>query len=136
MAVTPDLEVESLGQRVYDGDSNSVKTTGDLVALVVEFAAGVKLREDDFGRRLAARMTIDGNAATVIDDGDGIVDVNRDVYLVAESCEGFVDRVVDDFVHDVMQAWRARRADVHGRSFSDGLKALEDLDLVGTVIID
>ena len=41
---------------------------------------------------------------------------------------GLVDRVVDDFPDEVMQAALIGRADVHARPATNGLQALEDLD--------
>ena len=108
----------------------------NLVAVVVELAAGVKHRQHDFGRRLAARVLIDRNAAAVVDDGDRTVDVNRDVDLVAEARQRLVDRVVDDFVDEMVQAGRPGRADVHRRPLADGLEAFENLDLVGGILGD
>src|SRR5437016_11387938 len=46
---------------------------------------------------------IDGNAAAVVDHGNRIVEVNGDFDLVSETGERFVDRVVHDFVHKMMQ---------------------------------
>jgi hypothetical protein len=42
---------------------------------------------------------------------------------------GLVDRVVDDFPHQVMQAGAADAADVHARALADGLEPLEDGDV-------
>ena len=78
---------------------------------------------------------VDRNAAAVVDDRDRAVDVNRDVDLIAEAGQRFVDRVVDDFVDEVMQPRRPGRADVHRRALADRLEALEDLDLVGAVVV-
>ena len=47
--------------------------------------------------------------------------------------EGLVDGVVDDLVDEVMEAARARRADVHARPQPDGLEALENGDVFGGV---
>ena len=82
-----------------------METAGDLVGAVffVELAAGVEHRQHDFGGGLAALVHVDGNAAAVVDDGDGVVDVERDVDLGRVSGERFVDRVVDDLVDEVMQ---------------------------------
>ena len=55
LAVAPDLEVERLGQRVDHRDADAVQAAGDLVAVVVELAAGVQHGQHDLGRRLAAR---------------------------------------------------------------------------------
>ena len=92
-------------------------------------------REDNFGGRPSARVLIDGNAAAVIDDGDRVVDVQRDVDLVAEPGQCFVYGVVDDLVDKVVQTGCACRPDVHRRSLADGFKALEDFDLVRAVIV-
>ena len=48
---------------------------------------------------------------------------------VAEAGERLVDRVVDDFVDEMMQARPAGRPDVHGRALADGLEAFETLIL-------
>ena len=134
LAVAPDFEVELLRQRVDDRHADAVQTARHLVAVVVELAAGVQHGEHDFGRRPAAGVLIGGNAAAVVDDRDRSVDVDRDVDLIAEAREGFVDGVVDDFVDEMMQPGRPGRADVHGRPLPHGLEAFEDFDFVGAVI--
>ncbi len=80
-------------------------------------------------------MQVDGDAAAVVDDRDRAVDVERDVDLIAEAGERLVDRVVDDLVDEMVQPRRAGRADVHRRPLAHGLEALEDLDLVGAVVV-
>ena len=105
-----------------------------LVAVVVELAAGVEHRQHDFGGRLAALVLIDRDAAAVVDDGHRAVDVDRDVDLIAEAGQRLVDRVVDDFVDEMMQPRRSGRADVHGRPLADRFEPLENLDLVGAVV--
>ena len=112
-----------------------MQSARDLVAVVVELASGMKDGEDDLRGRLAAGMAIDGNAATVVDDGDRAVDVNRDVDLVAVSGQRLVDRVVDDLVDQMVQPGRTGRPDVHGRALPHGLQPFENLDLVGAVVI-
>ena len=135
LAVAPDFEVEVLRQRVDDRHADAVQAAGHLVAVVVELAAGVQHGQHDFGRRLAALVEIDRNAAAVVDDRDRAVDVNRDVDLIAEAGQRLVDRVVDDFVDEVMQAGRTGRADVHRGPLADGFETLENLDLVGAVVV-
>src|SRR5205814_1521019 len=48
---------------------------------------------------------------------------------VAEDGERLVDGVVDDLVYQMMQAVRARVADVHGGTLAHRLEAFEDLDV-------
>ena len=136
LAVAPDLEIERLRQRVHDRHADAVQAARHLVAVVVELAAGVQHGQHDFRGRLAAGVLIDGNAAAVVDDGDRIVDVERDVHLVAVAGERLVDRVVDDLVDQVMESRRTGRADVHRGTLAHGLETLEDLDLVRAVVVD
>jgi hypothetical protein len=73
--------------------------------------------------------------APVVDNGDGVVDVQRDIHLIAEAGERFVDRVVDDFVDEMVQTRRAGGSDVHGGPLAHRLEPLEDLDFVGAVVV-
>ena len=70
-------------------------------------------------------MAIDRNAAAVVDDGDGIVFVNGDVYFVRVAGHRFVDGVVHDFPDEVMQTHFAGRADVHRGTQAHGFKSAE-----------
>ena len=81
-------------------------------------------------------MPIDGNATAVVDHRNGVVDVDRDVDLIAEASQRFVDRVVHDLVNEMVQTGGARRPDVHGGPFPNGLEAFENLDLVRAVVVD
>ena len=60
--------------------------------------------------------------------------MDRHVDVVAVAGECLIDGVVDDLVDEVVQAALARAADVHARAHADSLEALEDLDLLGTVV--
>ena len=64
-----------------------------------------------------------------------MVDVKRDIDLVAVPRQGFIDRVVDDLVDEVVQAGSAGRADVHRGTLADRLEAFENLDLVRAVVV-
>ena len=105
-SVTPDFEFEVFAQGVHAGDADAVQTAGNLVGRRIEFSAGVQLGHHDLRGRdfLAIDVhVVDGNAAAVVDDSDGVVDVDGDVDLVGVSGERFVDRVVDDFVDQMVQ---------------------------------
>ena len=60
--------------------------------------------------------------------------MNRDVDFGTEAGQRFIDRVVDDFVDEMMQSGRPSRADVHRRTLADRFKAFEDLDAVCAVV--
>ena len=77
---------------------------------------------------------VDGNAAAVVDHGDGVVDVNGDFDLVGMAGERFVDGVVHDFVDQVVQSHLAGRADVHRGTLAHGFHAAENFDGIGVVV--
>ena len=114
-----------------------MQSAGNFVAVGIELAAGVQLGHHDLrgGNLLAFDVhVVHGNAAAVVDDRDRIVDVNRDLDLVGVSGQRFVDRVVDDFVDQVVQSHLAGRADVHRRTQADGFHAFQNFDGIGGVI--
>ncbi len=138
VAVAPDLDVELLRERVNAADADAVQAAGDFVGGGVEFAAGMKLGEHhlDGGHHLAVGQGhhVDGNAAAVIDDGDGVVDVNDDIDFFGVAGQRLVDGVVHHLIDQVMQAHLAGRADVHGRTEANCLKAFKDLDIFAGVV--
>ena len=135
-AVAADLYDHALGQGVDDGDAHAVQAARDLVGRVIELTAGVQNRHDDLERRdLFDRMLVDGDAAPVIDDRDGVVGVDRHLDLGAETGHGLVDGVVNDLPHQVMQTAGARRADIHARALTNGLETFENLNLAAIVIV-
>ena len=78
-------------------------------------------------------LVVHGNAAAVVDDGDGVVDVDGDVDAGGVAAERLVDRVVDDLIDQVMQTHLAGRADVHGGTQPDRRQTFEDGDVLGRV---
>lgn len=48
-------------------------------------------------------MHIDRNASTVIDNGDRVILIDRDIDMSGESGQRLIDRVVDNFIDQMMQ---------------------------------
>ena len=96
----------------------------------------MQLGHDDLGRGNAfALVDVDGNAAAVVAHGDGIVGIEHDVDARGVACQRFVDRVVDDLVHHVVQARAVIGvADIHARTLADGIEPLEHADRFRPVI--
>jgi len=140
LAVLPHRQAQPLAERVHTAHAHAVQAAGDLVAVLVELAAGVQLSERDLGGRalglvLVVELDAGGNAAAVVDDGNAVVGVDGDDDVVAHAGQRFVDGVVDDLEHHVMQAGAVLGvADVHAGAFAHGLQAFEDLDGVGAVV--
>ncbi len=135
-AVAPYLDVQLLTERVDATDADAVQAAGDLVVGGVELAARVQLGQHhlDGGHLLAVGdHVVDRNAAAVVDDGDGVVDVDGDVDARGVSGQRLVHRVVHHLVDQVVQAQLAGRADVHGGTQAYGGEAFEHGDIFGGV---
>ena len=104
-----------------------MQATGHLVGGIFELAARMQNGEHHFSRGPTIRHRIDRDAAAVVDDGDRVIDVDRDVDLVAKAGERFVDRVVDDLVDEMMESRRAGRPHEHRRPLPHGLELLDTL---------
>jgi hypothetical protein len=64
----------------------------------------VELRHHHFCRRLSFLLHfVDRNAAAVIDHGDRVIEMDRHLNRVAIAGQGFVDRVIDNLVYQVMK---------------------------------
>ena len=132
-AVAVHLELELHRERVDDRHADAVQAAGDLVAVAAELPARVQRGEDDLGGGLAPGVRVDRDAAPVVGDATAAVGEDRDVDARGLAGHRLVDRVVDDLVHEVVQARRTRRADVHARALTDGLQPLEDGDVLRRV---
>ena len=85
------------------------------------------------GRHSFGRVHVYRDPATVVGDGDAVVDVDLDVDLVAVAGQRLVDGVVDDFEDQVVEPTLGGIADVHARAFAHGREALEHLDVAGRI---
>ena len=133
LAVAVDIRLEALAQRIDDREAHAMETAGDLVAATTELAAGVEHGEHNLERAAAVLLFVDGNAATVVLDGNAAVEVKRHQDLRAVAGQRFVDGVVDQLPDQVVEALVVGRPDVHARTPPDRFEAFEDLNLLGGV---
>ena len=83
--VAPDFEIEFFTERVDAAHADAVQSSGNLVGVAVELAAGVQGGHDDLrgGNFFAVDIhVVDGNAAPVVDYGNGVVEVDGDIDFV------------------------------------------------------
>ena len=130
-----DRQVEHIGQRIDDRHANAMQTAGDFVGAVIELTAGMQHGHDDLGCRASLfGMDVDGNAATVVAHGDGLIRVDDDLHLRAMTGERLVDGVVDDFKNHVVQTGAVIGiSDVHAGALAHRVKPLQNLDFAGVV---
>ena len=134
LPVPSNADLERLAQTVDDGETDAVEAARDAVHLVFELAAGVHPRQHEFDTGNAVfRVEVDRNPPAVVGDGHAPVLIQRDLDFLTKAGHGFVDRIVDDFMDEVVQAPVVDRPDIHRGPLSDRLEALQNLDLLGVV---
>ncbi len=74
-------------------------------------------------------MDIDRDTATIILNGYAAVCVNGDDNLVARPSQGFIDRVIDNFVNQVVERFEISPADIHTWAAAYGLQSFQYLDI-------
>ena len=72
-AAAPDFYFHFFAQRVNTRNTNAMQTTGNLVATVAEFTAGMQNSHDDFNRRFSYFVHINRNTAAIISDSYAVV---------------------------------------------------------------
>ncbi len=137
LAVAPDVQVEMLGQRVYDRRADPVQATRDLVGVLVELPAGMELGEDHVGGRDALFLVdVDRHAAAIVAHRDRAVAMQDDFESVAVARQRLVDRIVDDLVDHVVQAGAVVGvADIHARTLAHRVQPAQHLDRIGAVVL-
>ena len=76
----------------------------------------------------------DGDAAAVVGHGDRAVEVDGHLDDLGEAGHHFVDRVVDDLGHQVVQPADVAIADVHARPLADVLQVAHVAHLADFVL--
>ena len=107
LAVAPDRQFQCRGQGIDAGNADTMQTSGYLVGILVEFAAGMQFGHDDFGctalrRVLVVEFDACRNATAVIDDRNGIVGMQRDMDFGTVPGQRFVDGIVQNLENEMM----------------------------------
>jgi hypothetical protein len=81
-----------------------VQTTGYCVATAAEFSTGVKNGKHNFNRWFFLnRVHIHWDSAAVVSYFDPALGGYKDVNVITVASESFVDRVVNDFINQVVK---------------------------------
>ena len=98
-----------------------MQTTADLIRAFVKLAASVQNGHYYLqGRLVQLLVLINRDASTVVLYGNALVFVDGYFNMCTVTCHGLVDRVVDGFVHQVVKAFFADVANVHGGALANG----------------
>ena len=135
-AVAAHVHLDARGERVHHRHAHAVQATGHLVSFAAELAAGVQDGQNDLDRGdLLFRMLVHRDAAAIVGDGDGVVGMDPYLDLVAIAGKRLVDGVVHHLVHQVVQAARPGRADVHAGALAHRFQPFEYLDVRTIVMV-
>ena len=128
------FDFHPFGKRIDAGDTHAVQSAGDLICVVVKFAACVKNGHYDFDRRFSLFVHVNGNTASIVGNPDAVVGLNGDFHMAGKSCKRFVDTVIDRFIDQMMQTPFSGVADVHTRAFPHCFQTFEHRDLGGGIL--
>ncbi len=127
-----DLNFDPSRQGVNNTDTHPVQTAGEFVIFAREFTACVQTGQDQLNPRYAMlRMNIHRHTSTVVGHSHAAVGQQSDLDSIAVSAHGFVYRVVDHLLDQVI---RALRVGVHAGATSNRFKARQDFNTLGVII--
>ena len=136
LAVAEHLGLEPIGKRVDALRAHAVQAAGIFVRPLAEFAARVQVGQHQFdGRDAELRVHVHGDAAAVVADGAGAIDVDGHVDLRARTGQMLVDGVIQHLENAVVQTPFVRRPDVHARPLADTRQPFELVDLGGVILL-
>ena len=79
-------------------------------------------------------MFIDGNTTTIIGNTDRVILAYNHLDIVAVARKSLIDRVINDFRHQMVQTLDMGVTNIHGRTLAYGFKTFEHLNIMGRVI--
>ena len=80
-------------------------------------------------------VRVDRDAAAVVEDGQAVAGLERDLDAAGVAGDRLVHRIVDDLGGEVVERAGVGAADVHAGAAADGLQALEHLDRGSVVAV-
>ena len=112
-----------------------METARHLVSVAAELTACMQDGEYDLDSGdLFLGMLIDGDTATVVPNGDRVVFADPNLDFAAVTRKRLVDGVVDNLVHEMMEAAGAGGADVHAGTHADRFETLQNLDVLARIM--
>ncbi len=126
-SLPPDAHFHPFGQGVHHGGADAMQTAGDLVGILVEFAARMKLGQNDFRRADPLfLMHVGRDASSVIPHGHAAIGVQDQFAVCGEPRLRLVNGVINDFKGHMVQTGPVIRiTDIHARTFAYCVQSLE-----------
>ena len=77
----------------------------------------------------------DRNTSSVINNGNGIIRINRNLNRITKARKRFIHRIIYNFINQMVQTSAGGSSDIHTGTFSDRFQSLQNLNLVGAVFM-
>ena len=105
-----------------------MQAAGELIAVTVEFGAGVEPRQDQFDtRQLLLLMNVNRHAPAIITDGHGTIFAQGHADLGRITLKRFIDAVIDNFLGEMVGTCGIC---IHPRPFFDRLQTFKDFNRI------
>ena len=103
LTVFIDSYIQLSRQSIYNRRTNAVQTTRYLVATSAKFTSGMEHCEDRLNSwATRSFLNINRNTASIINNGNRIICLNENFNFIRKSCQRLVNRVIDNFPHQMM----------------------------------
>ena len=108
---------------VHHGSTHPVQPAGYFVGIFVEFTTGVQHGHNNFQCGfIHFPMLIHRDTAAIVFYSNAFIGMNGDDHLGTEASHGFINAVVHNFVHQMVQSPTGNIPDVHGGPFAHRLQ--------------
>ena len=130
----PDLQ--PLGEGVDDGCAHTVKTSGYFISSSAEFSSGMENGKHNLnGGDSRLMINSNGDSPAVIRHSHGIILMNRNLYMIAGTCKSLIDRIINNFINQMMQTSGRSGSDIHTGSFAYRFEAFQNLYLISAIFL-
>lgn len=130
LAATAHLGAQIRGQGIDARYTHAVQTARNFIGTLIKLATGVQYRQYYFECTFVLLFVhIHGDTAAVVDNRNRVILVDSDFDMCGISGEGFVNGIIHNLVHKMVQTFGGDVAYVHCRAFAHGFKAFEYLDI-------
>ena len=119
------LDLKPLRYSINALRSYAMCAAGVFVVALAVFATRVQAGQHELHARDAFLFVyVHGNTTPVIANGNRAVGMDRHIDVGAVACQKFIDRVVKNLAHAVVEGPLVGAADIHARLFANSLEAL------------
>ena len=119
----------------HHGHAHTVKAAGHFVGFFIKLAPGVEPGHYQLqGADFLCRVDVHGNTPAVILHPDNIVPFQNNKDIVTEAHHGFVDRVINNFKYQMMEAVYARGTYVHAGTLAYRFQTFKNRDILRRIV--